>query len=138
MKHAGFDERLDGIMVRAAIRLQERMARAFSRGKLLEYLKKVGLADELGIRLLRHVKPQEIQDRAVTLLAEKIRYARKGGFLKDFLERINMLELLGQGAQKPSRTAKVVELRMIEGDGGEGRVSPEEHAARKRRLTVVK
>ena len=36
----------------------------------------------------------ELQDEAVLVLARKIRYARKQGYLKDYLKQVNMLEIL--------------------------------------------
>ena len=44
MKHSGLDERLDAILVRAAMRLEERMRLAYFRGNLAKYLERVGLA----------------------------------------------------------------------------------------------
>lgn len=47
VKHTGFEERLDGILVRAAIRLQERMRLAYFRGNLPAYPGAVGLAKHI-------------------------------------------------------------------------------------------
>lgn len=47
MKQGRFDERLDEIIVRAAMRLQERMRLAYFRGNLTGYLERIGLAGEI-------------------------------------------------------------------------------------------
>lgn len=97
MKHADFDERLDGIMVRAAVRLHERMAIAFARGVLADYLRKIGFAAELGIGRGHNANLSELEDRALSLLAEKLRRARRNGTLKSQLQNLNMGELLHAG-----------------------------------------
>ena len=84
MKQSRFDERLDGILVRAAIRLQERMELAYSRGRLPEFLMRIGLAAGLG-DIARKGSLLEVQDHAAVLLAQKIREARRKGYLKDYL-----------------------------------------------------
>ena len=92
MRHADFDGRLDGIMVRAAVRLHERMAFAFARGSLADYLRKIGMAEELGLGPQHNANLAKVEDAAILLLAQKIRRARKSGTLKSYLRQINMLE----------------------------------------------
>ncbi len=110
MKHGGFEERLDGILTRAALRLQERMRLAYFRGELIDYLGKLGLKEEIDEAILERESLLELQDEAVLVLARKIRYARKQGYLKDYLKQVNMLEILylekekqaaGKGSLKP-------------------------------------
>lgn len=103
MRHTDFDGRLDGIMVRAAVRLHERMAFAFARGTLADYLRKIGMAEELGLGPQRNANLAKIEDTALLLLAQKIRRARKSGTLKSVLQQLNMLELL----QKKERPGKI-------------------------------
>lgn len=93
MKQSRFDDRLDGILVRAAIRLQERMELAYSRGRLSEFLMRTGLAAGLG-DVAHKGSLLEVQDHAAVLLAQKIREARRKGYLKDYLASIQMEELL--------------------------------------------
>lgn len=94
LKHGGFEERLDGILTRAALRLQERMRLAYFRGNLIEYLGILGLKEEIDEDILARESLLELQDEAVLVLARKIRYARKQGYLKDYLKQVNMLEIL--------------------------------------------
>lgn len=103
MKHANFDGRLDGIMVRAAVRLHERMAFAFARGVLGDYLRRIGLVSELGLGRQHNANLSEIEDRALMLLAKKLRRARKTGTLKSQLQKFNMSELLQAGAGRSPR-----------------------------------
>jgi len=94
VKHTGLDERLDSIIVRAAIRLQERMRLAYFRGNLASYLGRISLAEHLDPAVLERGSLLDVQDEAAVLLAQKLRQARKGGYLKDYLKQLNMLELL--------------------------------------------
>ena len=103
MRHADFDGRLDGIMVRAAVRLHESMAFAFARGSLADYLRKIGMAEELGLGPQHNANLAKVEDAVLILLAQKIRRARKSGTLKSYLRQINMLELL----QKEARPGKI-------------------------------
>ncbi len=103
MKHASFDGRLDGIMVRAAVRLHERMTFAFARGVLADYLRKIGLANELGLGRQHNANLSELEGRALLLLAEKLRRARKNGTLKSQLQKLNMTELLQAGRGRSTR-----------------------------------
>ena len=90
-------------MVRAAVRLHERMAFAFARGSLADYLRKIGMAEELGLGPQHNANLAKVEDAAILLLAQKIRRARKSGTLKSYLRQINMLELL----QKEARPGKI-------------------------------
>ena len=90
-------------MVRAAVRLHERMAFAFARGSLADYLRKIGMAEELGLGPQHNANLAKIEDAVLILLAQKIRQARKSGTLKSYLRQINMLELL----QKEARPGKI-------------------------------
>ena len=94
LKHGGFEERLDAILTRAALRLQERMRLAYFRGELIDYLGKLGLKEDIDEEILARESLLELQDEAVLVLARKIRYARKQGYLKDYLRQVNMLEIL--------------------------------------------
>ena len=100
LKHGSFEERLDGILTRAALRLQERMRLAYFRGELIDYLGKLGLKEEIDGEILARESLLELQDEAVLVLARKIRYARKQGYLKDYLRQVNMLEILYLEQQK--------------------------------------
>ncbi|WP_295713699.1 hypothetical protein [uncultured Mitsuokella sp.] len=97
MKHADFDGRLDGIMVRAAVRLHERMAFAFAHGRLADYLRRIGLAEELHLGKQHNVNLAEIEEEVLLLLAAKLRRARKMGTLRSLLRQLNMTELLQAG-----------------------------------------
>lgn len=94
MKHKDFDERLDEILVRAAIRLQERMRLAYFRGNLQAYLNRIGLGRFMDSSSLARGSLLELQDQAAVVLAGQLRKARAKGYLKDLLEQLNMLELL--------------------------------------------
>ncbi len=143
MKHAGFEERLDSIMVRGAIRLQERMRLAYFRGNLASYLERIGLAEGLE-PLLQRGSLLDVQDEAVVLLASKIRQARKSGCLKEFLKQVNMLELLYKD-QEQQRHVKPTGLErarhkhvQVEGENRDSAESAKERALRLGRLTLIK
>ena len=93
------------------------MAFAFARGSLADYLRKIGMAEELGLGPQHNANLAKVEDAVLLLLAQKIRRARKSGTLKSFLQQINMLELL----QKPNRPGKighnVKHLRRIQATG---------------------
>ncbi len=135
MKHAKFDERLDEIMVRAAVRFQTRMTRALARGHLFEFLRRIGFAEELGVAQRCDVK-SSTQERAVVLLAKKIRNARRGGFLPDFLQSLNMKDLLPRGRREEPEVCACV----LEGTkkGGEARPLPTKPKAHGYGLRLVK
>ena len=141
MKHAGFDERLDSIMVRGAIRLQERMRLAYFRGNLASYLERIGLAEGLE-PLLQRGSLLDVQDEAVVLLARKIRQARKSGCLKEFLKQVNMLELLYKDQQRHVKPTGQEQARhkhvQVEGENRDSAESAKERALRLGRLTLIK
>ena len=62
-------------MVRAAVRLHERMAFAFARGSLADYLRKIGMAEELGLGPQHNANLAKVEDAVLILLAQKIRRA---------------------------------------------------------------
>ena len=144
MKHDGFDERLDGILVRAAIRLQERMRLAYTRGNLSAYLNRIGLGKLLEPSLLARGSLLELQDEA----AKSIRKARLRGYLKDFLGQINMLELLEHGkeenVQKSLRNheykvkKKKSYLKMVEGENKRSAMSEAEKKELLKNFKVIK
>lgn len=148
MKHDGFDERLDGILVRAAIRLQERMRLAYTRGNLSAYLNRIGLGQLLEPSLLARGSLLELQDEAAVALARAIRKARLRGYLKDFLEQINMLELLehGKGANLPKPSHKHEHkakkkksyLKMVEGENKRSAMSAAEKRELLKNFKVIK
>lgn len=149
MKHDGFDERLDGILVRAAIRLQERMRLAYFRGNLSAYLNRIGLGKYLEPSLLERGSLLELQDKTAVALAGAIRKARAKGYLKDFLEQINMLELLDGGgnekkSHKPSvgnerkQTRKKTCLKMVEGENKRSAMSDDEKKELLKNFKVIK
>ena len=111
MKQSRFDERLDGILVRAAIRLQERMELAYSRGRLPEFLMRIGLAAGLG-DIARKGSLLEVQDHAAVLRAQTIREARRKGYLKDDRASIQREELLF--TPDPKRTERT--RTVLQGD----------------------
>ena len=144
MKHAGFDERLDGIIVRAAIRLQERMRLAYFRGNLAAYLERISLADDLDPGVLERGSLLDVQDEAAVLLASKIRQARKGGYLKDFLKQVNMQELLYNNQErhvKPTGLGQGTQHRRMHLVAGENKDSAESSKGKVlqlSRFTVIK
>lgn len=113
MKHVRFDERLDSILVRAAIRLQERMEFAQRKGRLPELLMRMGLAAGLGASACQG-SLLEVQDKAVVLLARNIREARQKGFLRNYLAAIHMEELLHPA--RPGERPVLAGLHGVEAD----------------------
>ena len=93
MSKARFNERIIGVVAEAARRLTYRMKRAYFRGELPEYLERIGLAKEL---------PEEISEgdfkyihkQAQSVLERNIRQAVRNGYLKDYLSRVNMMDIL--------------------------------------------
>ena len=148
MRKAGFDDRLDGILAWAAIRLQERMRLAYFRGNLPEYMERIGLARDLEPELISKGSLLEIQDEAVVLLANKIRYARRAGYLKDFLEQVNMLELLCRERERQEKKARQDKhqncqsaqsrLRLVEGENKHSADSSMDRELRLQKLRLVK
>ena len=117
MKKVGFEERLDDIMVCAAIRLQKRMAMVGSFRGLVGYLTRAGLWADMGVRKLQELSRSEVEDRAAMALARKLRRARKTGTLRAVLQQLNMLELLQPRAKERAvHQGSPVALRMLVGE----------------------
>lgn len=117
MKKVGFDERLDDIMVCAAIRLQKRMAMASSFRSLKNYLARVGLWEDMGVHHIQGMGRTEIEDRAVMALGRRLRRARKAGTPRAVLKQLNMQELLQLRAKERARQqGKPVALRLLVGE----------------------
>ncbi|SFT54358.1 hypothetical protein SAMN02910356_01023 [Selenomonas sp. GACV-9] len=146
MKHASFDERLDGILVRAAIRLQERMRLAYFRGNLTSYLNRVGLGKFIDSSLLERGSLLELQDQAAVQLASQIRNARAKGYLKDLLEKLNMLELLHDDkhirmvslGQERKQDQKKSCLKMVEGENKRSAMTEDEKKELLKNFKVIK
>ena len=98
MKRSGMDERLDAILVRAAMRLEERMRLAYFRGNLSRYLERVGLAQYIDEEKLIKGSLLDLQDDAALAMAYVLRKARNNGYLKEALDKLNMAELLQNDA----------------------------------------
>lgn len=138
MKKVGFEERLDDIMVCAAIRLQKRMAMVGSFRGLVGYLTRAGLWADMGVRKLQGLSRSEVEDRAAMALARKLRRARKTGTLRAVLQQLNMQELLQPRAKEHAvhQGSPVAcacwSVRRVCGahDGPESEVSPTSLAAR--------
>lgn len=142
LKHGGFEERLDGILTRAALRLQERMRLAYFRGNLMEYLEKLGLKEEIDGEVLARESLLELQDEAVLVLARKIRYARKQGYLKDYLKKINMLEILylekERGAKGGSRLKSMPKVHLVARENRDSAQAAQDRELRLQRFRVIK
>lgn len=93
------------------------MAFAFARGSLADYLRKIGMAEELGLGPQHNANLAKVEDAVLILLAQKIRRARKSGTLKSVLQQLNMLELL-QKKERPGKIGhNVKHLRRIQATG---------------------
>ena len=86
------EERLSGILRAGDARLRERMHLALRRGRLEDYLRSIGLSDELEEQTGWTLG--NMFDSACKLLGQKIRHSRRKGYLKDYLCRIGMSDLL--------------------------------------------
>ena len=147
MKHKDFDERLDGILVRAAIRLQERMRLAYSRGNLSAYLERIGLGRFMDSSSLARGSLLELQDQAVVILAGQLRRAYAKGYLKALLEQLNMLELLcdmqrtAENSQDKSRSARKEKrnvFAMVEGENKRSAMTVDEKKELLKKFKVLK
>ena len=159
MKHIGFEERLDGILVRAAIRIQERMRLAYFRGNLPAYLERIGLAKYINPDVLARGSLLELLDETVVIMAAKLRQARAKGCLKAYLVQLNLLELLrndvpvrlpdesepalGSPGRKGGRKErpqhqKDVHLKMVEGENKSSAMTAEEKKALLKNFKVIK
>lgn len=137
VKRPRFHERLDAVIEQALQRLYKRMRLAYFRGELHEYLLRIGLAVNMDGNL-DVGRFREIQEEAGKLMAKKIQRARKNGYLKDYLRKVNMLDIL-----LSSHHIRTVKLRAVPaprtGAVGkkEGRTAGKEDFIA-RRLTLVK
>lgn len=142
LRHGGFEEKLDGILTRAALRLQERMRLAYFRGELVEYLGKLGLKDEIDESILARESLLELQDEAVLVLARKIRYARKRGYLKDYLKQVNMLEILYMEKERhvdgKAKLRSVPAIHVVERENRDSAQAAQDKELRLQRFKVIK
>ena len=132
-----FHERLDTVIEQALQRLHKRMRLAFFRGELREYLLRIGLAVNVDGNLDAG-RFREIQEEAGKLMARKIQRARKNGYLKDYLRKVNMLDIL-----LSSHHIRTVKLRAVPAPGSGSAGKKEKQSADgnvfiARRLTWVK
>lgn len=132
-----FHERLDTVIEQALQRLHKRMRLAFFRGELREYLLRIGLAVNVDGNLDAG-RFREIQEEAGKLMARKIQRARKNGYLKDYLRKVNMLDIL-----LSSHHIRTVKLRAVPAPGSGSAGKKEKQSADgnvfiARRLTLVK
>jgi hypothetical protein len=146
MKHSGLDERLDAILVRAAMRLEERMRLAYFRGNLAKYLERVGLAKYMDEEKLAKGSLLDLQDDAAVVMAYRLRKARNRGYLKEALDELNMAELL----QKETRIKTVVpsikrqpaenkvQLQMVKGENKSSALTAEEKKKLLKNFKVIK
>lgn len=115
MKHSAWEERLDEIIARAALRLQERIQLAYERGELPEYLAGLGFFPEIDTTMLRYGNLWEIQDRSAAFLAHKIRNARRSGYLDELLRKLDMQEIIEPIALHKAAVTRKPRLRAIQG-----------------------
>ncbi len=113
MKRARFDERLDAVIEQALKRLYKRMKWAYFRGELREYLARIGLATVME-KELDAGNFQEIQEAAGNLLKMKIQRARKKGYLKDYLRKVNMMDILLGAHRIRTVTLRALPLPRVE------------------------
>ena len=146
MKHSGLDERLDAILVRAAMRLEERMRLAYFRGGLIKYLERIGLAKYIDDEKLLKGSLLDLQDDAAVAMAYRLRKARTRGYLKEALDEMNMSELLQKETHiktvKPSSKRqpeiKKVQLQMVKGENKSSALSEEEKKKLLKNFKVIK
>jgi len=146
MKNSGLDERLDAILVRAAMRLEERMRLAYFRGNLVRYLERIGLAGYLDEEKLVKGSLLELQDDAAVVMAYRLRRARNRGFLKEALDELNMAELLQKETRirtvvpsaKRQPEMKKVQLQMVKGENKSSALSEEEKKKLLKNFKVIK
>ena len=146
MKHSGLDERLDAILVRAAMRLEERMRLAYFRGNLAKYLERVGLAKYMDEEKLAKGSLLELQDDAAVVMAYRLRKARNRGYLKEALDELNMAELLQKETRiktvvpsiKRQPAEKKVQLQMVRGENKSSALTAEEKKKLLKNFKVIK
>ncbi len=146
MKNSGLDERLDAILVRAAMRLEERMRLAYFRGNLVRYLERIGLAGYLDEEKLAKGSLLELQDDAAVVMAYRLRRARNRGYLKEALDELNMAELLQKETRiktvvpstKRNMEVKKVQLQMVKGENKSSALTKEEKKELLKNFKVIK
>ena len=146
MKHSGLDERLDAILVRAAMRLEERMRLAYFRGNLAKYLERVGLAKYMDEEKLAKGSLLDLQDDAAVVMAYRLRKARNRGYLKEALDELNMAELLQKETRiktvvpsiKRQPAEKKVQLQMVQGENKSSALTAEEKKKLLKNFKVIK
>lgn len=146
MKNSGLDERLDAILVRAAMRLEERMRLAYFRGNLVRYLERIGLAGYLDEEKLAKGSLLELQDDAAVVMAYRLRRARNRGYLKEALDELNMAELLQKETRiktvvpsmKRNLEVKKVQLQMVKGENKSSALTKEEKKELMKNFRVIK
>lgn len=146
MKRSGMDERLDAILVRAAMRLEERMRLAYFRGNLSRYLERVGLAQYLDEEKLIKGSLLDLQDDAALAMAYVLRKARNNGYLKEALDKLNMAELLQKEnriktvlpSSKRQPKVKKVRLQMVQGENKCSALTDEEKKKLLKNFKVIK
>jgi len=146
MKRSGMDERLDAILVRAAMRLEERMRLAYFRGNLSRYLERVGLAQYLDEEKLIKGSLLDLQDDAALAMAYVLRKARNNGYLKEALDKLNMAELLQKEnriktvlpSSKRQPKVKKVRLQMVKGENKCSVLTDEEKKKLLKNFKVIK
>ena len=146
MKHSGLDERLDAILVRAAMRLEERMRLAYFRGSLIKYLERIGLAKYIDDEKLLKGSLLDLQDDAAVAMAYRLRKARTRGYLKEALDEMNMSELLQkethsktvEPSSKRQPEIKKVQLQMVKGENKSSALSEEEKKKLLKNFKVIK
>lgn len=146
MKRSGMDERLDAILVRAAMRLEERMRLAYFRGNLSRYLERVGLAQYLDEEKLIKGSLLDLQDDAALAMAYVLRKARNNGYLKEALDKLNMAELLQKEnriktvlpSSKRQPKVKKVRLQMVKGENKCSVLTDEEKKELLKNFKVIK
>ena len=146
MKHSGLDERLDAILVRAAMRLEERMRLAYFRGNLAKYLERVGLAKYMDEEKLAKGSLLDLQDDAAVVMAYRLRKARNRGYLKEALDELNMAELLQKETRiktvvpsiKRQPAEKKVQLQMVRGENKSSALTAEEKKKLLKNFKVIK
>ena len=146
MKNSGLDERLDAILVRAAMRLEERMRLAYFRGNLVRYLERIGLAGYLDEEKLAKGSLLDLQDDAAVVMAYRLRRARNRGYLKEALDELNMAELLQKETRiktvvpsmKRNLEVKKVQLQMVKGENKSSALTKEEKKELMKNFRVIK
>ena len=146
MKRSGMDERLDAILVRAAMRLEERMRLAYFRGNLSRYLERVGLAQYIDEEKLIKGSLLDLQDDAALAMAYVLCKARNNGYLKEALDKLNMAELLQKEnriktvlpSSKRQPKVKKVRLQMVKGENKSSALTDEEKKKLLKNFKVIK